>query len=118
MKTKILTVVVVLILLMDYAKAQSVAVGTSMPDASVKFQVEDSQRGVLFTRVLLSNVNTFGLAANTQTEGILVYNTNASIIGGNGKGFYYWDSAKWVALKSPSSTTTNSESLIYTIDGF
>lgn len=116
MKTKITTSV--LILLMGYIKAQSVAVGTSTPDASVKFQVDDTQRGVLFTRVLLSNVNTFGLAGNSQTEGILVYNINASIIGGNGKGFYYWDSTKWVALKLANSNTTNIESLIYTTDGF
>ncbi len=116
MKTKITTIV--LILLFGFAKAQSIGVGTATPDASTKLEIEDTQRGVLIPRVSLTNVNTFGLAGNTQTEGILVYNSNALIIGGNGKGFYYWDSSKWVALKAANSTTTNSESLIYTTDGF
>lgn len=116
MKTRITTIV--LILLMGYVKAQSVGIGTATPDASTKLEIEDTQRGVLMPRVSLSNVNTFGLAGNTQTEGILVYNSNASITGGTGKGFYYWNSAKWVALKPANSNTTNSESLIYTTDGF
>lgn len=117
MKTKITTIV--LILSMVYLNAQSVGIGTSTPDASTKLEIEDTQRGVLIPRVSLVSVNTFGLAGNTQTEGILVYNSNVSITGGTGKGFYYWDSAKWVALKPANSTTTTySESLIYTTDGF
>ena len=97
---------------MGFAKAQGVGIGTATPDASVKLQIEDTQRGVLIPRISLPNVNTFGLAGNTQTEGILVYNTNVSTIGGRGKGFYYWDGTKWAALKSQK------DDLIFTVDGF
>lgn len=110
MKRKITTVV--LVLLVGFAKAQSVGIGTANPDASTKLQIEDTQRGILIPKVSLTNVNTFGLAGNTQTEGILVYNTNVSAVGGNGKGFYYWDGAKWISLKSKK------DDLIFTVDGF
>lgn len=113
MKRKITTVV--LVLFMGFAKAQSVGIGTSTPDASAKLQIEDTQRGVLIPKVSLTNVNIFGLTGNTQTEGILVYNVNASAIGGNGKGFYYWDGAKWVSFKSSNN---DKPTLIYTTDGF
>lgn len=110
MKTKITAIV--LILIVGFAKAQSVGVGTATPDASTKLHIEDTQRGVLISKVSITNVNTFGLAGNTQTEGILVYNTNISTIGGKGKGFYYWDGSKWIALKSQK------DDLIFTVDGF
>lgn len=113
MKRKITTIV--LILLVGFAKAQSVGIGTSTPDASVKLQIEDTQRGVLIPKVSLTNVSIFGLAGNTQTEGILVYNINAATNGGNGKGFYYWDGAKWVPFKS---SNIDNSTLIYTTDGF
>lgn len=113
MKTKITTVV--LILLVGFAKAQSVGIGTSTPDASAKLEIEDTQRGVLIPKVSLTNVNTFGLAGNTQTEGILLFNTNASLPGGNGKGFYYWNGSMWIPFKSSNN---DNPTLIYTTDGF
>lgn len=116
MKTKITTVV--LIMLVGFAKAQSVGVGTATPDASTKLHIEDTQRGVLIPKVSLSNVNTFGLAGNTQTEGILVYNTNAVTTGGNGKGYYYWNSTKWERLAITTNSTTDNPTLIYTTNGF
>ena len=115
MKTKITTIV--LIVLAGFAKAQSVGIGTATPDASAKIEIEDSQRGILIPRISLTNVNIFGLAGNTQTESILIYNSNASTVGGNGKGFYFWNDTKWGKLAIVSNST-NSESLIYTTDGF
>lgn len=110
MKKEITTIV--LVSFVSFMKAQSVGIGTATPDASTKLQIEDTQRGVLIPKVLLTSVTTFGLAGNTQTEGILVYNVNASATGGNGKGFYYWDGTKWVSLKSKK------DDLIFTVDGF
>jgi hypothetical protein len=37
---------------------------------------------------------------------LLVYNTNASMTLGNGKGFYYWDGAKWSSVGGASSPCT------------
>ena len=112
-------ITIALIMLVSFTKAQSVGIGTATPNASAKIEIEDSQRGILIPRISLTNVNTFGLVGNTQTESILVYNSNASTTGGNGKGFYFWNGTKWEKLATVSnSTTTNSETLIYTTDGF
>ena len=113
MKRKI--TIIVLILFVGFAKGQSVGIGTATPDASTKLQIEDTQRGVLIPKVSLTNVNTFGLAGNTQTEGILVYNTNSGATGGNGKGFYYWSGSMWIPFKSSNN---DNSTLIYTTDGF
>lgn len=110
MKIKIATII--LVLFGSFAKAQSIGIGTATPDASAKLQIEDAQRGVLIPKVALDSVNVFGLLGNTLTEGILVYNTNISVVGGKGKGFYYWEGTKWVSLKPKK------DDLIFTVDGF
>ena len=38
------------------------------------------------------------LSGATPVTGMLVYNTNVSIAGGNGTGIYYWDGSAWLAL--------------------
>lgn len=72
------------------AISQNVGVGTSTPDASAKLDISSTNQGLLIPRVSLSNVSTFGLSGGTSTAGMVVYNTNASITGGYGVGFYYW----------------------------
>ena len=75
MKKEITTLA--LILNLGIAKTQSVGIGTSTPDASTKLHIEDTLRGILIPKVSILNVNIFGLTANTQTEGILIYNINS-----------------------------------------
>lgn len=84
--------------------AQSVGVNTtgSSPDASAMFDVESTNKGFLIPRVNLTDVNTFGLSGSSSTESIFLYNTNAAVTGGVGKGFYYWTGTVWSPLGNPT----------------
>jgi len=39
--------------------------------------------------------------------GMLIYNTNASMTGGNGVGIYFWDSSRWVRTASLAPAVSN-----------
>lgn len=75
--------------------SQNVGIGTSSPDASAKLDISSTNQGLLVPRVSLSDVTAFGLSGGTSTAGMVVYNTNVAITGGNGVGYYYWDGSKW-----------------------
>lgn len=79
--------------------AQNVGINAdgSSPDNSAMLDVKATDRGVLLPRVSLSNVASASPVTSPAT-GLLVYNTNASLTGGNGAGFYYWDGSQWVKL--------------------
>ncbi len=83
--------------------AQNVGIGTSTPDASAKLDVSDSNRGVLVTRVALTDVTNGIAPVNLPATGLLVYNINAAVVGGSGTGFYYWDGTMWVRLSTGQS---------------
>ncbi|MFN0200051.1 MAG: hypothetical protein ACKVTZ_00940, partial [Bacteroidia bacterium] len=87
--------------------AQSIGIGTASPDASAKLDISSTDRGLLIPRVSLSDGNTFGLAGNSNTEGMMVYNTNASITNGNGVGFYFWNGTAWKQLQIYGITETD-----------
>lgn len=84
--------------------AQGVGVNTdgSAPDASAILDVKSTDRGLLVPRVSLSDVTSASPVTSPAT-GLLVYNTNASVTGGNGTGFYYWDGSQWVRLDAGNS---------------
>lgn len=74
--------------------AQNVGINTdgSSPDNSAMLDVKAPDRGVLLPRVSLTNV-TSASPVTAPATGLLVYNTNASVTGANGTGFYYWEAA-------------------------
>lgn len=84
--------------------AQNVGIGTSTPDASAKLEVNDPNSGVLVNRVALVAVTNGTAPVNTPATGLLVYNTNAAVTGGNGTGFYYWDGTIWRRLQTIQSS--------------
>ena len=57
--------------------------GGSLPNASAILELDSSTRGLLMSRVALTDAATWGLAGATPVEGMVVYNTNAST-GANG----------------------------------
>ncbi|MCX7650230.1 MAG: hypothetical protein N2050_06720, partial [Flavobacteriales bacterium] len=85
-------------------KAQGVGINTdgSSPDASALLDVKSNDKGVLVPRVNLSNVNSASPITSPAT-GLLVYNTNASVTGGNGTGFYFWTGSAWTRLDNSNS---------------
>ncbi len=82
------------------AFSQNVGIGTATPAASAKLHIVDANRGLLIPNVALVNV-TNGLApVAAPATSLLVYNTNAAVVGGSGTGYYYWDGASWVRLST------------------
>lgn len=77
--------------------AQNVGIGIAAPDASAKLHIVDANRGLLIPKVSIGNVNA-AAPVTAPAVGLLVFNTNATITGGNGTGFYYWDGTQWTML--------------------
>ena len=94
---------VTLFLLFGTVHAQNVGIGTSVPDNSAKLHIEANDMGLLIPNVSIPDT-AFATPVTAPATGLLVWNTNLSTIGGNGRGFYYWDGTKWVmlAIDSPS----------------
>jgi len=71
-----------------------VGIGTTTPDASSVLDITSTDKGLLIPRVSIGDTS---LAAPvvTPATGLLIYNTNAAITGGDGVGFYYWNGTQW-----------------------
>ena len=90
----------------------NVGIGTNNPVNSAALDITASDKGLLIPRVSLSSAITFGLTG-TATAGMLVFNTNGSMLGGMGVGFYYWNGALWAKIiENTSVTLTNGTILI------
>lgn len=91
-------------------QAQTTGVGINTtgadPDASSILDVNATDKGILIPRVSLTNVNT-GAPITSPANGLMVYNTNASVTGGFGTGFYFWSGSSWtkVATGNPVQAT-------------
>lgn len=103
---KIITrsVVVAALALLSQSNYAQVGIGTTTPDASSALDVTSTDSGMLVPRVSLVNVTNGATPVNTPATSLLVYNTNASIVGGSGEGFYYWDGSEWVRLATKPTT--------------
>jgi hypothetical protein len=88
----------------QYSWTQGVGVNTdgSAPDASALLDIKASDKGLLVPRINLTDV-TSASPVTTPATGLLVYNTNASVVGGSGTGFYYWNGSQWVRLDVSNS---------------
>jgi len=80
-----------------------VGIGTTTPDASSVLDISATDKGVLVPRVSLGNVtDTMIDGINTAATGLLVYNTNVSVTGGSGVGFYMFNGSTWERLTTTS----------------
>jgi hypothetical protein len=123
MKKVLLTGILACCLLMG--NSQNVGIGTASPHTSAKLHIEDANRGLLVPRVALVNVSNSASPVNVPATGLLVWNTNAAVVGGAGIGFYYWDGAQWVTMRGAGDhdwyevgTTTAADNIndnIYTL---
>ncbi len=75
-----------------------VGIGTVNPDATSSLDITSTNSGILIPRVSLTSVSLISPIPTTPTKSLLIWNTNASVIGGEGEGFYFWDGTKWVFL--------------------
>lgn len=79
--------------------AQSVGIGTALPDPSARLHIEDTQRGLLIPRLPLSARN-LATPVTAPATGLLVFNTATAGTGQNRvwPGFYWWNGTEWVRL--------------------
>ncbi len=99
-----------------------VGIGTTTPDNSSVLDISSADKGLLIPRIFIGDV-TASTPVTSPATGLLIYNTNASILGGNGVGFYFWDGIEWVMLSSNipwnlsgNSGTNPANNFIGTID--
>ena len=81
-----------------------IGIGTTSPDPSSILDIQSTTKGILAPRINLNNVSNSTIdGTNTNAAGLLIYNTNASVTGGSGVGYYYWDGSTWTAMKATGS---------------
>lgn len=103
MKTSHLLPLIFVFIWCNSALSQNVGIGTATPNASAKLHIVDANRGLLIPNVALGNVTT-ATPVTAPATGLLVFNTNAFIAGGNGTGFYYWSGTQWLKLITATSS--------------
>ncbi len=82
-----------------------VGVNTTTPDPSSMLDVSATNKGALFPRVSLSNINLTTLdGTNTAAIGLLIWNNNPATIGGNGVGYYFFNGTIWVPVFQSNQT--------------
>ena len=94
-----------------YNDGSSVMVGTNTIVESSAFTVQSTSKGFLVPRMTSAQKN----AIQGPVNGLLVYQTDGTA------GFYYYDGSSWAPLKSQntaSGTGSDTNTLIYTTDGF
>jgi len=81
-----------------FSQNGNVGIGTTSPDPSAALEMVSTTQGLLVNRVVLSDITDTTSPVNTPANGLLVYNTNPTVIGGNGEGFYYFNGTIWVKI--------------------
>jgi hypothetical protein len=81
-----------------------VGIGTTNPNASSSLDISSNSSGVLIPRVSLVDIFNGTTPITSPATSLLVYNTNAAVAGGNGVGYYFWDSSKWTKLFDENTT--------------
>ena len=74
--------------LITSAQNVGISTGTAIPDQSAMLDVSSSNKGLLLPRVALVST-TDQITIPNPANSLLVFNTNASITGGTGIGYYY-----------------------------
>jgi len=98
--------------------SQNIAINTTGAVAapSALLDVQSANKGLLIPRVALTNAATGDHSADpvvgNPNNRLFVFNTNATVAGGNGVGLYYYDSTnattgKWVYVAAPSNGPGN-----------
>ncbi len=95
MKTTLLQKIMMILFVFFFSisKAQ-VGINTTTPAGGSILDVTGTDKGILVPRVNIVDLNTIAPVTGGTTESLLVYNTNTT----TGKGFYYWDSIRWVPI--------------------
>ncbi|MBL0357844.1 MAG: hypothetical protein IPP72_13575 [Chitinophagaceae bacterium] len=85
-----------------HCASQNVGIGTTTPNASAQLEIQSATKGLLLPKISIGNVK-LAAPVTAPATGLLVYNTNTAISGGEGEGFYYWNGTEWINLKTASN---------------
>ncbi len=79
--------------------------GVAPANPGALLEMDSNSRGLLFTRIPLTDSNTWGLAGSQPVDGMVVYNTTS----GNGlaPGLMVWTSGRWVNVNDTSYLNVN-----------
>ena len=117
---KILLALSLLSFFISFTGEAQVEINALTPEVSSQSEGIRSNKGLTAPRVSLVDVTNNVSPISAPVEGLLVYNTNASVTSGSGTGYYYWSGSHWSkiitasVIDNKSSTTnvdTNSSSL-------
>jgi len=102
-------IIFVALLLSSTILFSQVGVNTTSPDPSAMLDVSATDKGLLVPRISLTNINTSSLdGVNTAANSLLIYNTNAGVVGGDGVGFYWFNGTQWNKLVTSNSSAPTS----------
>ncbi|WP_052476972.1 hypothetical protein [Nonlabens marinus] len=79
-----------------------VGINTISPNESSILDISSNDKGVLFPRMDLGDLNNAAPVSNPE-KGLTVWNTNSSA-----EGLYFWDGAKWSSYVEVTSSSNNS----------
>ncbi|HPQ08338.1 MAG TPA: hypothetical protein PK995_03850 [Bacteroidia bacterium] len=105
----------ILFVSINQIKPQNVGINPTgaLPNASAGLDVDFNNKGVLIPRVSLVAVNN-PAPITSPANSLLVYNTNATVTGGCGVGYYYWNGTQWVCLLSSTGSGGSSTAWLTT----
>jgi hypothetical protein len=75
--------------------------GTAAHPSAI-LDVKSENKGVLIPRISLNNVTSPSPIISPE-NGLLIYNTNAAVIGGFGEGYYSWNGSQWLKITTGQS---------------
>ena len=93
-----------------YNNGTQIGVGTTTPNTSAIVDISSTAKGVLMPTMTQAQRD----AITTPATGLLVFQSD------NTPGFYFYDGTAWVAISTSASSGTgsNSNTLLFTTDGF
>ena len=89
--------ILLLVLMLPLVFSAQVGVNQSTPDASSAIDISATNQGFLLPRVSLNDVSDISISATIPAPaiGLVVWNINPAVVGGNGIGYYYFDGIVW-----------------------
>jgi hypothetical protein len=91
-----------------FNNGSNVAIGTTVVDTSAILNISSTNSGLLMPRMTKAQRD----AISSPATSLLIYQTD------NTPGFYYYNGTAWVSFGGSNSSSSNTDSLIYTVKGF
>lgn len=94
------------LMLSSYIMHGQVIINDTSTSASSAFSINATDKGVLIPKIHLPSVSTSTLdATNTAVDGLLIYNTNSTVLDGDGVGYYMFSMTnnKWEKVLTPKA---------------